>query len=110
MYIYVYIFLTLNLLTTTIVAPPSNASKWQMGFNSACKGLTAEKVPPIEIHRRMQAVYGDQCVDVSTVRRWVRRFKDGELGQADLSDKILSGRPVTASDQLHQDHFEELIL
>ena len=49
--------------------------------------LTAEKVPPIEIQRRMQAVYGDQCVDVSTVRRWVRRFKDGELGQANLSDK-----------------------
>ena len=33
--------LTLNLLTTTIVAPPSNASKWQMGFNSAFKGLRA---------------------------------------------------------------------
>ena len=31
--------LTLNLLATTIVAPPSNASKWQMGFNSAFKGL-----------------------------------------------------------------------
>ena len=31
--------LTLNLLTTTIVAPPSNASKWQMGFNSAFKGF-----------------------------------------------------------------------
>ena len=46
-----------------------------------------EKVPPIEIHRQMQAVYGDQCVDVSTVRRWVRRFKDGKLGQAYLSDK-----------------------
>ena len=44
--------------------------------------LTVEKVPPIEIHRRVQAVYGDQCVDVSTVRRWVRRFKDGELGKA----------------------------
>ena len=29
--------LTLNLLTTTIVAPPSNASKLQMGFNSAFK-------------------------------------------------------------------------
>ena len=43
--------------------------------------LTAEKVPPIEIHRRMQAVYGDQCVDVSTVRRWVRRFKDGNRGK-----------------------------
>jgi len=32
--------------------------------------LTAEKKnDPIEIHRRMQAVYGDQFVDVSTVRR-----------------------------------------
>ena len=50
--------------------------------------LTAEKVPPIEIHRRMQAVYGDQFVDVSTVRRWVRRFKDGELGQARFRNRI----------------------
>ena len=42
--------------------------------------LTAKEVPPIEIHRRMQAVCGDQCVDVSIVRRWVRRFRDRELG------------------------------
>ena len=34
--------------------------------------LTVEKAPPIEIHTRMQTVYGDQCVDVNTVRRWVR--------------------------------------
>ena len=71
--------------------------------------LTAEKVPPVEIQRRMQAIYGDQCVDVSTVRRWVRQFKDGEMGQADLSDKTRNGRSVTASDQLHQDRVEELI-
>jgi len=49
--------------------------------------LTAEKVPTIETHMRMQAVCGDRCVDTSTVRRWARRFKDGELVQADLSDK-----------------------
>ena len=42
----------------------------------------------------MQAVYGNQCVNVSTVRRWVRWFKDGELGQADLSVKTRSGRPM----------------
>jgi hypothetical protein len=35
--------LTLNLLTTTIVALPSNASKWQVGFNSAFKGLNINK-------------------------------------------------------------------
>jgi hypothetical protein len=39
LYFYLWRYLTLNLLTTTIVAPPSNASKWQMGFNSAFKGL-----------------------------------------------------------------------
>jgi len=43
----------------------------------------------------MQAIYDGQCVDVSTVRCYVRRFKDGELGQAVLSDKIGSERPVT---------------
>jgi len=37
--------LTLNLLTTTIIAPPNNASKWQMGFNSAFKGL--KRIPPL---------------------------------------------------------------
>jgi hypothetical protein len=36
---YLLLILTLNLLTTTIVAPPNNTSKWQMGFNSAFKGL-----------------------------------------------------------------------
>ena len=42
--------------------------------------LSAKRVPPIEIRRRMRAVYGDQCVDVNIVRCWVRRFKDGEFG------------------------------
>jgi hypothetical protein len=36
--------LTLNLLTTTIFAPPSNARIWQMGFNSAFKGLQAHTI------------------------------------------------------------------
>jgi len=27
-----------------------------------------------------EMVCDDQCVDVSRVRRWVRRFKDGEEG------------------------------
>ena len=30
-------------------------------------------------------------------------------GQADLSDKTRSGRPVTASDQLHQDRFKDFV-
>jgi len=46
---------------------------------------------------------------VSRVRRRLRRFKDGELGQAGLSDKTGSGRFVTTSGQLHQDRVHELI-
>jgi hypothetical protein len=30
------------LLTWTIWRPPTNASKWRMGFNSAFKGLSAQ--------------------------------------------------------------------
>jgi transposase len=36
------------------------------------------------------------------VQRW-------RIGASDLSDKTRSGRPVTASGQLHQDRVEELI-
>jgi hypothetical protein len=32
--------LTLDLLTLKIWRDPNDASKWQMGFNSALKGLT----------------------------------------------------------------------
>jgi len=46
--------------------------------------LSAEKIPPIDIHCCMQAVYGDKCVDVSTVRHWVWPFKQEEV----VSDRI----------------------
>jgi saccharopine dehydrogenase-like NADP-dependent oxidoreductase len=64
--------------------------------------LSAEKVPPIEIHRRMQAIYGDQCVDVSTVRRCVRRFKDGELEQifSKMKRQFFKGRISKTSAKL----------
>jgi hypothetical protein len=39
--------LTLYPLTTTIVAPPRNAIKWQMGFNSAFKVLVSEVHHPV---------------------------------------------------------------
>jgi hypothetical protein len=42
-FFFLKLLLTLNLLTSTIVASPSNASKWQMGFNSAFKGLNVGK-------------------------------------------------------------------
>ena len=51
--------LTFNLLTTTIVAPPSNASKWQIGFNSTFKGLTYQNSVQEEIKSRLKS--GNVC-------------------------------------------------
>jgi len=52
---------------------------------------TAEKIPPIDIHHHMQAVYGDKCVDVSTdngngilSKKWKKQVcvtKQGQGGQ-----------------------------
>jgi len=47
-------------------------SEFRFKQRAVIEFLTAGKVPPIEIHRRMQAAYGDQCFDVRRVRRWVR--------------------------------------
>jgi transposase len=49
--------------------------------------LTAEGVAPVEIHRRVQVVYGDDFVGVSTVRRWANRYKGGETGISGFCDK-----------------------
>jgi hypothetical protein len=54
--------------------------------------LTAEKISPVDIHRLKQAVYRGKCVDVSTVIRWVRHFKEEEFGDASLCDKARSER------------------
>lgn len=37
----------------------------------AVEFLNEKEKPPIDIHRRMQAVYGGKRVVASTVRRWV---------------------------------------
>jgi len=42
-------YLTLNLLTTTIAAPSSNVSKWKMGFNSVFKGLKSTALRRTEL-------------------------------------------------------------
>ena len=54
---------------------------------SVIEFLTAEGELPIRIHERLKNVYGDATVDVSTVRRWVRRCKETE-GQTRLKTSM----------------------
>ena len=40
--------------------------------------LTAEGSSPMEIHRRLWIVYGEDVIEASSIICWVRRFKNGE--------------------------------
>ena len=37
-----------------------------------------EEIPAAEIHQRLQRAYGSVCMGASSVRKWVKHFKDGK--------------------------------
>ena len=41
--------------------------------------LVKEEIPAAEIHQRLQRPYGSVCMGASSVRRWVKHFKDGNI-------------------------------
>jgi len=64
--------------------------------------LRAENVTPAEIHRRLQSVYGENTVNRTTVNRWAIEFREYEPGRANIVDQPRSGRPVSVTDDKHQ--------
>ena len=40
--------------------------------------LVKEEIPAAEIHQRLQRAYGSVCTGTSSVRRWMKHFKDGK--------------------------------
>jgi len=67
--------------------------------------LSAENVTPAEIHRRLQAVYGENTVN----RTWAIKFRECEPGRANIVDQPRSGRPVSVTDDKQQKQVHELI-
>jgi len=59
-------------------------------LRSVIKFFHAKKIPPIEIHRQLEEVYGEKCIEVKNVRKWCREFSAGRLN---FHDKERSGRP-----------------
>ena len=59
--------------------------------------LQAENVRPIEIHRRLVAVYGEQVMNAANVRKWCIMFTNG---RTDVHDAERSGRPSVITDAL----------
>jgi len=76
---------------------------------AATEFLSAENVMPAEIHRHLQAVYGENTVNRTTVNRWAIKFRECEPGRANIVYQPRSGRPVSVTDDKHQKQFDELI-
>jgi transposase len=53
--------------------------------------LSAENVTPAEIHHRLQAVYGEDTVNRTTVNHWAVKFRECEPGNANIDDQPRSG-------------------
>jgi hypothetical protein len=51
-------------------------------------------------------VYGDVCMGVSSVRRWVKHFKDGNT---DIADQPRCSQPTTAATGRNKQNVDELI-
>jgi hypothetical protein len=56
-------------------APLSICTKEEM--RGVIRFLFAEGVKPVEIIRRMQAEYGDNCLSRSKIYEWIDHFKKG---------------------------------
>ena len=59
--------------------------------------LSSENVMPPEIHRRLQAVYGENTVNRTTINRWAIKFHEYEPGRSNIVDQPRSGRPVSVT-------------
>ena len=57
--------------------------------------FSAENVTPAEFHRRLQAAYGEDTVDRTTVNRWAIKFRECEPSRANIFDQPRSGKPVS---------------
>ena len=68
--------------------------------------LVKEEIPTADIHHRLQHVHGDVCMGASSIRRWVKHFKDGNTS---IQDQPHSGRPRTASTEPNKKRVDEII-
>ena len=71
--------------------------------------LSPENVTPVEVHCRLQAVYGENTVNRTTVNCWTIKFRECEPGRANIVDQLPSGRPISVTDDKHQKQVDELI-
>ena len=69
-------------------------------LRSVIRFLNAKNIKPVDIHRQICEVYGENAMSDSMVRRWVRLFNEG---RTNVHDEERTGRPSLISDVLVQE-------
>ena len=81
-----------------------------MKQRSVIEFLTAEGCSAVAIHKRMKAVYGDACLTEGKVRKWARFYRGEDPKETTVRDRKRPGRPVSATDTMHQQKVDEMIV
>jgi transposase len=69
-------------------------------LRSVIRFLNAKNIKPVDIHRQICEVYGENAMSDSMVRRWMRLFNEG---RTNVHDEERTGRPSLISDVLVQE-------
>ena len=81
-----------------------------MKQRSVIEFLTAEGCSAVVIHKRMKAVYDDACLTEGKVRKWARFYRGEDPKETTVRDRKRPGRPVSATDTMHQQKVDEMIV
>ena len=76
---------------------------------SVIEFLTAEGCSAVVIHKRMKAVYVDACLTEGEVRKWARFYRGEDPKETTVHDRKRPGRPVSATDTMHQQKVDKMI-
>ena len=77
---YPWVSCDVNSLHHVTSITPNKMADNDMSFRqlAVIEFLVKEEIPAAEIHQRLQRAYGSVCMGASSVRRWVKHFKDGK--------------------------------
>ena len=67
----------------TSITPNKMADNMSFCQRAVIKFLVKQEIPAAEIHQRFQRAYGSVYMGASSVRRWVKHFKDGNTSIQD---------------------------
>ena len=76
---------------------------------SVIEFLTAEGYSAANIYDRIKSVFGNMCISDSAVRKWVKYFRGEDPTETTLRDRKRPGRPLSASDTVHQEAVYSMI-